>query len=78
MPQVWGWGPPAAPGPRPVMVQPPVQHPAPYVDHQNAKKVKNDVNVHRDTIKVFLDQLNGDRHLVSFTFDAMVDGRYCY
>ncbi|XP_070037030.1 probable E3 ubiquitin-protein ligase LUL4 isoform X1 [Nicotiana tomentosiformis] len=61
-----GWGgfrPP--PAPLPVV---------PYVDHQNAKKIKNDVNVHKDTIRIQLDELNKDSHLVTFTFDALVDG----
>lgn len=46
------------------------------MDHQNAKKIKNDVNVHKDTIRIQLDELNKDCHLVTFTFDALVDGRY--
>lgn len=46
------------------------------MDHQNAKKIKNDVNVHKDTIRVHVDEFNKDFHLVSFTFDALVDGRY--
>lgn len=46
----------------------------PFVDHQSAKKVKNDINVHKDTIKLEVDMLNKDCHLVSFTFDALVDG----
>lgn len=63
-----GWG-----GFRP----PPPPLPAvPYVDHQNAKKIQNDVNVHKDTIRVQVDEFNKDFHLVSFTFDALVDGRY--
>ncbi|KAJ4969139.1 hypothetical protein NE237_015840 [Protea cynaroides] len=53
--------------------QPP-QTPAPYVDHQNAKKVKNDINVRKDTIKLEVDETSLDCHLVSFTFDAEVDG----
>lgn len=48
--------------------------PPPYVDHKTAKKVKNDVNVHKDTIKLLLDEQSSDSHLVSFTFDALVDG----
>ncbi|XP_060219101.1 probable E3 ubiquitin-protein ligase LUL4 isoform X2 [Lycium barbarum] len=48
--------------------------PVPYVDHQNAKQIKNDVNVHKDTIRLQVDELNKDFHLVSFTFDALVDG----
>ncbi|KAL3814549.1 hypothetical protein ACJIZ3_015817 [Penstemon smallii] len=67
-PQVSGWGP--GPSAAPVLQS----HPAPYVDHQNAKKVKNDVNVHKDTIRIQLDEQNPDSYLVSFTFDALVDG----
>lgn len=52
----------------------PQQRPPPYVDHQNAKKIKNDVNVHKDTIRIEVDQNNPDYQLVSFTFDALVDG----
>ncbi|XP_010255889.2 PREDICTED: probable E3 ubiquitin-protein ligase LUL4 [Nelumbo nucifera] len=64
-----GWHgirPPGAPMPPPP--------PPPYVDHQSAKKIRNDVNVHKDTIKVEVDQMNPDCHLVSFTFDSLVDG----
>ncbi|KAK4739203.1 hypothetical protein R3W88_002900 [Solanum pinnatisectum] len=64
-----GWGGFRPPPP------PPLPFPAvPYVDHQNAKKIKNDVNVHKDTIRVHVDEFNKDFHLVSFTFDALVDG----
>ncbi|KAI3448660.1 hypothetical protein Pfo_005325 [Paulownia fortunei] len=69
IPQISGWGPSVAPLPQP----PPLQ-PAPYVDHQSAKKIKNDVNVHKDTIRLQLDEQYPDCHLVSFTFDALVDG----
>lgn len=62
-----GW-----PAMRPVLPPPP---PPPYVEHQNAKKVKNDVNVHKDTLKLEVDELNPDQHLVSFVFDALYDGR---
>lgn len=51
----------------------PVQ-PPPYVDHQNAKKVRNDVNVHKDTLRLEVDEQHPDHHLVSFVFDAMFDG----
>ncbi|KAF8018159.1 hypothetical protein BT93_H3145 [Corymbia citriodora subsp. variegata] len=61
-----GWGPGG-----PVR---PVGAPPPYVDHKTRKKVKNDVNVHKDTIKLSLDERSSDSHLVSFTFDALVDG----
>ncbi|XP_044486565.1 LOW QUALITY PROTEIN: probable E3 ubiquitin-protein ligase LUL4 [Mangifera indica] len=48
--------------------------PPPYVDHQSAKKVRNDVNVHKDTLKIEVDEQNPDHVLVSFVFDAMFDG----
>lgn len=60
--------------PLPHLQPPPPPAPVPYVDHQSAKKIKNDVNVHKDTIKLEVDEGNRDCHLVSFTFDAMVDG----
>ncbi|VVB15141.1 unnamed protein product [Arabis nemorensis] len=58
-------------GPPPVQQTPPV-----YVDHQNAKKVRNDVNVHKDTVRLEVDDLNPDHHLVSFLFDAVFDGSF--
>ncbi|KAJ4847256.1 putative E3 ubiquitin-protein ligase lul4 [Turnera subulata] len=64
-----GW-----PAVRPNVGFPPVVEPAPYVDHQNAKKVRNDVNVHKDTLKVEIDEENPDHYLVSFVFDAVFDG----
>ncbi|KAL1803869.1 hypothetical protein ACET3Z_032516 [Daucus carota] len=48
--------------------------PPAYVEHQEAKKVKNDVNVHKDTIRLVRDEAYPDHHLVSFVFDAMFDG----
>ncbi|GFY94854.1 hypothetical protein Acr_10g0002390 [Actinidia rufa] len=51
--------------------QPP---PPSYVDHQSAKKLKNDINVHKDSIRILVDEQYPDYRLVSFTFDAMVDG----
>ncbi|XVF64959.1 hypothetical protein PTKIN_Ptkin09bG0208700 [Pterospermum kingtungense] len=52
----------------------PSQPPPPYVEHQNAKKVRNDVNVHKDTLKLEVDEQNPDHQLVSFVFDALFDG----
>jgi hypothetical protein len=45
------------------------------VEHQQAQKVKNDVNLHKDTIRLEPDPADPDRRLVSFTFDAVTDGR---
>lgn len=53
---------------------PPQPPPPPYVEHQNAKKVRNDVNVHKDTLKLEVDEQNPDHQLVSFVFDALFDG----
>ncbi|XP_057956797.1 probable E3 ubiquitin-protein ligase LUL4 [Malania oleifera] len=52
----------------------PAPPPPPYVEHQNAKKVRNDVNVHKDTLRIEVDEQNPDHHLVSFVFDAIYDG----
>jgi len=49
--------------------------PPPYVDHQAAKKIRNYVNVHKDTLRLEVDQENPDHHLISFVFDAVYDGR---
>ncbi|OMO99109.1 Zinc finger, RING/FYVE/PHD-type [Corchorus olitorius] len=48
--------------------------PPPYVDHKSAKKIKNDVNIHKDSLRLFHDDNNSDFQLISFTFDALVDG----
>lgn len=59
-------------------IQPPmVAAPPPpaYVEHQEAKRVKNDVNVHKDTLRLERDEAYPDQHLVSFVFDALFDGR---
>lgn len=68
--QINGWH----PIPPPTVVPPQQHSPPPYVDHQSAKKVRNDVNVHKDTIRVEVDEQNPDHHLVSFRFDALFDG----
>ncbi|XP_049358980.1 probable E3 ubiquitin-protein ligase LUL4 [Solanum verrucosum] len=48
--------------------------PSPYVETQQAKKVKSGVNVHKDSLKLEIDEQNPDHHLVSFVFDALFDG----
>ncbi|KAA8548589.1 hypothetical protein F0562_000273 [Nyssa sinensis] len=68
-----GWAgirPPPVVGPPPLPPLPP----PPYVDHQQAKKVRNDVNVHKDTLRLEVDEQNPDHYLVSFVFDALLDG----
>ncbi|KAL4590229.1 hypothetical protein LXL04_003155 [Taraxacum kok-saghyz] len=68
----YGWAPHMR-LPHMVPAPPPVPPPT-YVEHQQAKKVKNHVNVHKDTLKIEIDVQNPDCHLVSFVFDAMFDG----
>lgn len=48
--------------------------PPPYVDHQTAKKIRNDVNLHKHTLRLDFDPNNPDHHLISFVFDALYDG----
>ncbi|GER44745.1 RING/U-box superfamily protein, partial [Striga asiatica] len=55
--------------------------PAPPCGEQKAAKgVHSDVNVHKDTLRLEVDELNPDQYLVSFVFDALVDGciTICY
>lgn len=49
--------------------------PAPYVEHQKAVTIKNDVNVKRETIRIEPDEENPGKFLLAFTFDATVYGR---
>ncbi|KAG6473888.1 hypothetical protein ZIOFF_067806 [Zingiber officinale] len=62
----------------PAMTSQPSEPPPPSVEQ--AKKVKNDVNVHKDSIRLVPDEQNPDHLLVSFTFDAVVSGSItiCY
>ncbi|CAM8902753.1 unnamed protein product [Rhodiola kirilowii] len=48
--------------------------PPKFVNHQNAKKVKNYVNVRKDSVTIEVDEQNPDHFLVSFDFDAEHDG----
>ncbi|KAJ4893001.1 putative E3 ubiquitin-protein ligase LUL4 [Raphanus sativus] len=69
------WGPTMRPGF--VCPQTPMQPlPPPYVENQNAKKVRNDVNVHRDTLRLQVDESVPAHHLVSFVFDAIFHGSF--
>ncbi|KAJ3676307.1 hypothetical protein LUZ60_003719 [Juncus effusus] len=67
-PYQYNWA-PAPPVPVPVTAVPP-----PFVESQSTKTVKNDVNLHKQTIQLVPDEQNPDQHLVSFVFDASVDG----
>ncbi|OIW11198.1 hypothetical protein TanjilG_28289 [Lupinus angustifolius] len=55
--------------PYPVMAPP-----APYVEHQRAVTIRNDVNIKKETLQIEPDDENCGRFLVNFTFDATVSG----
>lgn len=46
--------------------------PTPYVDHQKAVTIRNDVNLKKETLKIEADEEHPGKFLVSFTFDATV------
>lgn len=48
--------------------------PAPPLEHQKAVSIRNDVNVKKESLKIVVDEENPGKFLVSFTFDATVDG----
>ncbi|KAM0039845.1 hypothetical protein Hdeb2414_s0012g00386741 [Helianthus debilis subsp. tardiflorus] len=51
----------------------PVMHlPTPYVDHQKAVTIWNDVNLKKETLKIEADEENHGKFIVSFTFDVTV------
>ena len=50
-------------------------HGAPFVDHQKAVTIRNDVNARKETLRVEPDEENPGKFLVAFTFDATAPGR---
>ncbi|XP_055808229.1 probable E3 ubiquitin-protein ligase LOG2 [Solanum dulcamara] len=53
---------------------PPPAMPAPYVVHQKAVTIRNDVNLKKETLRIEPDEENPGKFLVAFTFDATVSG----
>ncbi|XP_010486550.1 PREDICTED: probable E3 ubiquitin-protein ligase LOG2 [Camelina sativa] len=49
--------------------------PTPYVEHQKAVTIRNDVNIKKESLRLEPDSDHPGRFLVSFTFDATVSGR---
>lgn len=49
--------------------------PVPYIEHQKAVIIRNDVNLKKKSLKVEPDARNPGQSLVTFAFDAAVDGR---
>ncbi|KAE8815902.1 putative E3 ubiquitin-protein ligase LUL2 [Hordeum vulgare] len=62
-----GWA-----GRYPYGLQPPM--PTPYVEHQKAVTIRNDVNLKKETLRIEPDEDCPGRFLVAFTFDATVAG----
>lgn len=53
----------------------PMMHPpTPYVEHQKAVTIRNDVNLKKETLRIEPDEANPGKYLVAFTFDATVAG----
>ncbi|KAI3921681.1 hypothetical protein MKW92_049170 [Papaver armeniacum] len=50
------------------------QNPTPYVEHQKAVTIRNDVNLKKETLRVEPDEENPGKFLIAFTFDATVAG----
>ncbi|WOL08083.1 putative E3 ubiquitin-protein ligase LUL2 isoform X1 [Canna indica] len=48
--------------------------PPPYVEHQKAVTIRNDVNIKKETLRVEPDDQNPGKFLVAFMFDATVAG----
>ncbi|PKA59093.1 putative E3 ubiquitin-protein ligase LOG2 [Apostasia shenzhenica] len=48
--------------------------PTPFVEHQKAVTIRNDVNIKKESLRVEADEENLGKYLVSFTFDATVPG----
>ncbi|KAF7804463.1 putative E3 ubiquitin-protein ligase LOG2 [Senna tora] len=48
--------------------------PTPYVEHQKAVTIRNDVNIKKETLRIEPDEENPGRFLVAFTYDATVAG----
>ncbi|XP_004304422.1 PREDICTED: probable E3 ubiquitin-protein ligase LOG2 [Fragaria vesca subsp. vesca] len=53
---------------------PVMQVPTPYVEHQKAVTIRNDVNLKKESLRVEPDEENPGWFLLSFTFDATVAG----
>ncbi|KDP29107.1 hypothetical protein JCGZ_16496 [Jatropha curcas] len=53
---------------------PMVAPPAPYVEHQKAVTIRNDVNLKKESLRLEPDEENPGKFLVAFTFDATVAG----
>ncbi|KAE9612297.1 putative aminoacyltransferase, E1 ubiquitin-activating enzyme [Lupinus albus] len=55
-------------------LQVPLPLPMPYVEHQKAVTIRNTVNIKKETLRIEPDEENLGRFVVSFVFDATIDG----
>lgn len=62
--------------PHPCGLQPAM--PTPYVEHQKAITIRNDVNLKKETLRIEPDEECPGRFLVAFTFDATLAGRWIF
>ncbi|KAF9665027.1 hypothetical protein SADUNF_Sadunf16G0079400 [Salix dunnii] len=53
---------------------PMMPQPAPYVEHQKAVTIRNDVNLKKESLRLEQDEETPGSYLVTFTFDATVAG----
>lgn len=53
---------------------PMIPPPLPYVEHQKAVTIRNDVNLKKESLRLQPDEENPGKFLVTFTFDATVSG----
>ncbi|KAG2406052.1 E3 ubiquitin-protein [Vigna angularis] len=54
---------------------PVMPNPAPFVEHQKAVTIRNDVNIRKESLRLEPDEGNSSHFLISFSFDATVSGR---
>lgn len=47
----------------------------PYVEHQKAVTIRNDVNIKKESLRFEADETDPGKYVVSFTFDATAPGR---
>ncbi|XP_047159883.1 probable E3 ubiquitin-protein ligase LOG2 [Vigna umbellata] len=53
---------------------PVMPNPAPFVEHQKAVTIRNDVNIRKESLRLEPDEGNSSHFLISFSFDATVSG----
>lgn len=52
-----------------------VPTPTPYVEHQKAVTIRNDINIKKESLRIEPDENDPGKFLAAFTFDATAPGR---